>query len=162
MVSLDRLYSEGVIPQDAQAGGKVWKGDYYVCYFGEILSTEIGDHGTFTKNDFRHIYLQIETGSENGDDFERIAVKLNCNSDLTGLHYEKESVRCARKRIQDHFAKKVPAFERTRFQFASPKEDRSHASWLTVGRIRYDSDTYKHRISAVRKAFEELKTDFCG
>ena len=165
MVPLQQLYSAGVIPQSAQTGdGKVWKGNYYVCYFDWILSTEIGDNVQFTEDTFNGLYLQIETGAlEDDDDWERIFVKMNIDSDATGRNYDKETVRRARQRIQNHFAKKLPfLFQRTRFQFNSPKDDREHAAWLTVGRVYYDAGTYKQRITAVRQAFEKLKNDFCG
>lgn len=156
-MSIEQLQREGLVPSDAGVGGRVPFGEYFVCWWGWITPDELSPN-KMPPDDFHGVYLQIEST----EDFMCIAVKMNINESECPYIFDKEIVRRARKRIQDHFVRKVGAYrvERTRFQFNSPKLDEEHAGWLTVSRTYFDEENYADRIRAVQQAFEELKTDF--
>ena len=155
MPSIEQLINEGLIPNNAGIGDKVAYGGYRVCWWGEVTPAEIHPQ-TFTARDFLHIYLQMETN----ENFERIAVKMCVDEDqnVSGIPFAEGTVKTARQRLQDYFADTVPGTERTRFQFGSPV--REHAASLTVSRTYFDDTNYATRISAVCKAFDDLKTSF--
>lgn len=157
MPSLRQLIDEGIIPADIGVGDdKVPYGNYYVAWFGRIKPQEFHPN-TLKGQPFLWIYLQLESD----EDYERISVKMNIDESLNkDAPFTKEEVRETRRRVQNHFVKKVPGTMRPRFQFRSPKIDEEHASWLTVTRTYYDENNCRQVISAVRKAFDELKSDF--
>ena len=155
MPSIKQLIAQGLIPKDVNIGDKVAFGEYYVCWWGKVTPAQFHPQ-TFTSRDFLCVYLQIETAGN----FERIAVKMSIDEDqnLSGIPFTKDIVKSARQRIQDYFVDTVPSTERTLFQFGSPVRD--HAASLTVSRTYFNDANYATRISAVCKAFDDLKTSF--
>ncbi|MBQ6976563.1 MAG: hypothetical protein IJS81_07340 [Selenomonadaceae bacterium] len=159
MVTVAQLKKEGLIPPNANAtNGPVAFGEYDCTNWGYMPPANITKM-KFSDNDFHVIYLQLEEGRKNGQAFQRIAVKMNCEEaeNSTKCRFEKERVRRTRQEIQDYFVRNVAGCRGTKFQWNSPKDGQPHAYYLTVCRVDFDEYNYKVRIRDIQRAFDELK-----
>ena len=159
MITVAQLKKEGLIPQNAKVpNGPIGFGGYNCINFEEYLSPSNITKMKFFADDFNVIYLQLEEGHENGQVFQRIAVKMNCYEaeNSTECRFEKERVRRARQEIQNYFVSNVAGCQGTKFQWNSPKDDQPHAYYLTVCRVDFDDYNYKVRIKDIQQAFDEL------